>query len=148
MRTTCEPDHSARPLTMTVERLMKASASDLYRAWTETFDCWFAQPGELFMKPEVDAPFFFYNRRDWGRHAHYGRFLELTQDALIEMTWATEGGTQGAETIIRIELLPRDDGTLLRLTHSGFASEASRDAHAENWPAALEELDAALGPHD
>ncbi|NNF06557.1 MAG: SRPBCC domain-containing protein [Candidatus Eisenbacteria bacterium] len=144
MRTKCEPDHSARPLTMTVERLMKAGPSDIYQAWTQKFDTWFAEPGELLMTPEVDKPFFFYNRKDWGRHPHYGRFLELKQNELVELAWATEGGTEGAETVIRVELSPREDGTLLRLTHSGFCSEKSRDGHAENWPEALEVLDHAL----
>ena len=147
MRTQCEPDNSAHPLSMTVERLMKADASDLYRAWTERFDAWFAQPGELFMTPEIDTPFFFYNRKDWGRHPHYGRFLELRKDELVEMAWVTgKGGTEGTETVIRVELSPQETGTMLRLTHSGFCSAESRDGHAENWPEALEVLDNALCP--
>ena len=64
---------------------------------------------------------------------------------MVELAWVTgEGGTEGAETVIRVELSPREEGTLLRLTHSGFYNEASRDGHAENWPLALEELDNAL----
>jgi uncharacterized protein YndB with AHSA1/START domain len=147
MRSKFEPDNSARPLSMTVERLMKAGARDLYQAWTQKFDAWFAQPGELFMTPEVDTPFFFYNRHDWGRHPHYGRFLELKQDELVEMAWVTgQGGTEGAETVIRVELLTQEEGTLLRLTHSGFCNEGSRVGHADNWPEALEVLDEALCP--
>lgn len=145
MRTKCEPDLSTRPLTMTVERLMDASAADLYQAWTQRFDIWFAQPGELFMTPEVDKPFFFYNRTDWGRHAHYGRFLELKENELVGMAWVTgAGGTEGTETVLRVELTPQANGTLLRLTHAGFCSEASRDGHADNWPEGLEELDRRL----
>jgi len=131
---------------MTVERLMKADASDIYQAWTEKFDTWFAQPGELLMTPEVDTPFFFYNRTDWGRHPHYGRFLELRKDELVEMAWVTgKEGTGGAETVIRVELSALDEGTLIRLTHSGFYDEESRDGHKENWPEALEVLDKAIG---
>jgi len=130
---------------MTVERLMKASASDIYRAWTQDFDAWFAQPGELFMTPEIDKPFFFYTRHDWGRHAHYGRFLELKQDELIVMAWVTgENGTEGAETVIRVELATAEGGTQLRLTHSGFCHEQSRQGHVDNWPEALEALDKTL----
>ena len=99
------------------------------------------------MTPEVDVPFFFYNRYDWGRHPHYGRFLALKPAELVELAWVTgENGTEGAETVIRVELTPRDDGTHLRLTHSGFPHEASRKGHAENWPEALEILDQALCP--
>lgn len=124
---------------------MKADAAALYEAWTEKFDSWFAEPGDLMMTPEIDRPFFFKNRRDWGSHPHYGRFTELEKDKLIEMTWVTgQGATEGAETIIRIELSPRDNGTLLRLTQTGFIDEKSRDAHEENWPAGLETLDEAL----
>jgi len=61
------------------------------------------------------------------------------------MTWLTGApGTYGDETVLEIELSPREGGTHLRLTHSGFSTEAACKAHEENWPAALEELDAAL----
>ena len=145
MKTTCPPDISSRPLSFTVERLMQADAASLYDAWTRKFDCWFAEPGELFMVPEVDRPFFFKNRKDWGSHPHYGRFVELEKDKLVEMTWVTgQNATEGAETVLRIELEPREKGTHLRLTHSGFADEKSKNGHEENWPAGLETLDEAL----
>jgi hypothetical protein len=64
------------------------------------------------------------------------------------MTWVTGNGTpegtEGAETILRIELVPIGGATEVRLTHSGFVSEESRDGHKENWPLALEILDDAL----
>ena len=100
------------------------------------------------MVREVGSAWFFYNREDWGRHPHYGRFLALKVDQMIETTWLTGNGsregTWGAETILKIQLMPSDNGTKLTLTHSGFVSDESRDAHAENWPIALVELAAAL----
>ena len=94
MKTKIAPNSSAQALTMTVERWMKASAKDLFQAWTAGMDTWFAQPGELIMTAKVDQPFFFYNRTDWGRHPHYGRFLELKEYELVEMAWVTgENGT-------------------------------------------------------
>ena len=108
------PDLSSRPFSMTVEREMKADAGQIYIAWTERFDKWFAQPGELIMKPEAGSLFFFYNRHDWGRHAHYGRFLALTKNERVEMTWLTGApGTYGDETVIEIELSPRGDGNII-----------------------------------
>ncbi|NNE58081.1 MAG: SRPBCC domain-containing protein, partial [Hellea sp.] len=92
--------------------------------------------------------YFFYNRDEWGRHPHYGRILDFKENQLIEMTWMTGNGTnvgtQGAETILRIELTSNGSGTHIRLTHSGFVSENSHHDHAENWPLALDILAEAL----
>ena len=143
------PDLSTRPLQMTCEHTIGAKASDVYDAWTQRFDTWFAQTGTLSMVPEIGRPYFFYNRDEWGRHPHYGRFLELTENQLVEMTWMTGNGeavgTEGAETVLRVELVPEGAATRVRLTHSGFATEKSRAGHEENWPLALEILGDALG---
>ncbi|NNC48598.1 MAG: SRPBCC domain-containing protein [Sphingomonas sp.] len=142
------PDHHKRPLACSCERVVSTSPELLFEAWTIGFDRWFAQPGTLAMQAEPGRPFFFYNREEWGRHPHYGRFLALDEARLIEMTWLTgdgsDVGTQGAETILKISLESVAEGTLVNLHHSGFVSEASRDAHAENWPLALDELANAL----
>jgi uncharacterized protein YndB with AHSA1/START domain len=139
------PDLSSRPFSMTVERQMDATAELIYGAWTKSLDKWFAQPGELLMTPKEGSLFFFYNRHDWGRHAHYGRFLELVENERVKMTWLTGApGTYGDETVIEVTLRPREVGTLLRLTHSGFSRRESCQAHQDNWPAALEALDEAL----
>jgi uncharacterized protein YndB with AHSA1/START domain len=142
------PDLSDRPLQLTCERAVNAKPSEVYAAWTTRFDGWFAQAGTVWMTPEPGRPYFFYNREEWGRHPHYGRFLDVREDRLIEMTWMTGNGTAegtgGAETVLRIELVPDGTSTIVRLTHSGFVSEESWAAHRENWPLALAELDKAL----
>jgi uncharacterized protein YndB with AHSA1/START domain len=141
------PDLSQRPLKVNVERLMVAPPDVLYRAWTERFDSWFATPGAILMRPEVNAVFFFEvvvqpEGSAVQRYPHYGRFLRLEQDRLVEITWVTgAGGTKGAETVVTVELTPQGTGTLLHLTHAGFADEESRDGHAQAWPFVLEQLD-------
>ncbi|MBM3463121.1 MAG: SRPBCC domain-containing protein [Armatimonadetes bacterium] len=145
MTTKYAPDLSDRPHHKTLEHQMAAPADAVYAGWTEKFDLWFAQPGELIMTPEVDRPWFFYNRHDWGRHAHYGRFLELEKNRLVVTTWLTgPPGTAGDEAVLRVELTPNEKGTLVRLTHSGFSDEKHCQGHMDNWPAALEALDEAL----
>jgi uncharacterized protein YndB with AHSA1/START domain len=148
MKSKCLPDLSTQPLKMTWEGFVKASPERVYEAWTSKFDLWFAQPGETFMSPEVDQPYFFYNRQEWGRHPHYGRFLELKKNEVVEMTWVTGDGaavgTEGAETVIRVELIPKDNGTVVQFTHSGFVNERSRDGHKENWPLAFKDLEKAI----
>ncbi|MBX9569683.1 MAG: SRPBCC domain-containing protein [Candidatus Obscuribacterales bacterium] len=141
MKSKVIPDISSRPTEMKLERQMNASADQIYDAWTQHFDCWFAEPGECMMTPEVDKPYFFRTRKDWGSHPHHGRFVELEKNKLVVMTWQTQGGTNGYETVIRIELTPNDQGTLMRMTHSGFADEKSCQGHKDNWPAAFDFLE-------
>ncbi|MCA9713691.1 MAG: SRPBCC domain-containing protein [Myxococcales bacterium] len=142
------PDLSSRPLRATCEYTIHAPPARVYAAWTERFDLWFAQSGTVVMVPEPGRPYFFYNRDAWGRHPHYGRFLELVENRLVEMTWMTGDGTAegtgGAETVLRVELVEKGEATQVRLTHSGLPTEKSRAGHQENWPLALELLDEAL----
>ena len=143
------PDLTDRPLGHIVERDMASSPAALYRAWTKGWERWFAAPGSFAGRAEVGAPIYFAVEHEGTRHPHYGRYLRLERDRLVELTWVTgKGGTEGAETVVTVELEPRGDGTRLKLTHRGFYREESRAENEAAWPHVLAHLDAMVGGHD
>ena len=96
MAPTLEPDLSERPLRLSVERTMATPRGALFRASTRQFDPWFAAPGSVLMDAGVNRVFYFETDFEGKRHPHYGRFMRLQADALVEMTWLT-AATLGSE---------------------------------------------------
>jgi uncharacterized protein YndB with AHSA1/START domain len=128
-----------------IEQTLRAGPGEIFVAWTEAFDTWFALPGSIRMKPVVGEPYWFDVVHEGQRHAHYGRFTALEPGHLIEQTWVTgKSGTDGAETLLRVELEASSSGTLVQLSHRGFYDQAAAKRHVDAWPQILRHLDEVL----
>jgi uncharacterized protein YndB with AHSA1/START domain len=72
-----------------------------------------------------------YNGSDIAR----GTFLEVDPPTRLVLTWGWEAAgdpTPAGASVVEVTLVADDDGTILRLRHSGLPVEAVSD-HADGW---------------
>jgi uncharacterized protein YndB with AHSA1/START domain len=62
-----------------------------------------------------------------------GEYRALERPWLLEFTWMDDGEENMPVTVVRIDLEETGGATTVRLTHSGFASEKSRERY-QGWP--------------
>lgn len=66
-----------------------------------------------------------------------GKYLEIVENEKIVFTWGKAGS---AESIVTVELLDQDGGTVVRLTHIKLPDELV-SGHIEGWKSALRHMD-------
>ncbi len=66
----------------------------------------------------------------------HGVYRTIERPRVLAFTWLPSWDETATETLVRFDLDERDGVTMVRLTHSGFASEASRTRH-QGWPQIL-----------
>ncbi len=143
-----KPDLSKRPFRLEMKKLMESQLDVLFKAWTEEFEIWFAVPNSVIMEAKENTTYFFETEFKFEesekaqREPHYGRFLRIKENELVELTWVTgQNGTKGAETVVKVEFEPLNNGTELKLSHSGFLDEESKNQHEKAWPEVLKQMD-------
>ena len=65
-----------------------------------------------------------------------GEFVELDPPHRLVQTWGWEsrsGSVPPGSTTVAFDLVPRDDGTLVRVTHTGLPQGAAADRHGRGW---------------
>jgi uncharacterized protein YndB with AHSA1/START domain len=79
-----------------------------------------------------------------------GAFREVVPVHRLAYTFGWEGGQEvpPGSSLIEIDLIERDGGTLLRMTHSGLPTEEQAAAHATGWAHYLGRLTTAAAGSD
>lgn len=127
-----------------IERVIGAKAEEIYPYFVEAekLSEWLAidaetdpRPGginhQTHSGPEGDTA---------GPYFMRGEFTELRPFEYVAFTWGWEGSEMGnppGSSNVEVELLPHDDGTLVRLTHRNLQSEGG---HRDGWRKMIDKL--------
>ncbi len=69
-------------------------------------------------------------------------FQEVQPMERLSFTWKWQADDE--QSLVTVEFFEQSGGTRVRLVHSKFATEKSRDGHAWGWKACFDTLDLAL----
>ena len=85
-----------------------------------------------------------------GKAIARGAFREVVPVHRLAYSFGWEGNDEvpPGSGLIEIDLIERDGGTLLRMTHSGLPNAATRDSHAKGWAHYLGRLTEAAAGRD
>jgi uncharacterized protein YndB with AHSA1/START domain len=137
-----------------VEHRFAAPRDRVFDAWTnpEVLKRWW-RASDTWGTPlaEVDAreggSYRLSMKTDGGEvHTVFGEYREVTPPERLAFTWTWEEGPgpvmAGSEsTLVVVEFLEDGDGTLVKLTHSGFANEELKGMHEHGWQGVLASLE-------
>jgi uncharacterized protein YndB with AHSA1/START domain len=147
-------EHPTEPEALRLQRQFDATPSQLYRYFTEAAHLveWFGPEGvscttqifEAHVGGDYQLTFL---NPDGSEIELVGRFLQLEEPNLIQMTWRWQRPDEtepDEETLVTIRLTEVGSGALLKLTHERFHESAERDRHDAGWSSSFDCLDEAL----
>ena len=73
---------------------------------------------------------------------HVGTYQTIDRATKLAFTWESQNSTDNS--VVTLDLVPKDGGTDLTLRHVRFPSEQSRDDHQGGWTSIMSMLEEAL----
>jgi uncharacterized protein YndB with AHSA1/START domain len=141
-------------LVLELSHRFSAPRDDVFDAWInpEVLKRWWAAaPTWQTPLAEVDAreggTYRLSMRTDEGKvHTVAGEFTEIRAPERLVYTWAWEPSagsprSEREQTLVAVDFIEDGDGTVVRLTHSGFADDETRGMHAQGWEGVLANLE-------
>ena len=118
---------------------------DVLREWWAADRDWEGAEAEVDLRPGGRYRLGMRDTTTGAVHVVTGEYTEIDPPARLAYTWTWEGEPEvmrGSErSLVVVEFLPDGDGTLVLVTHSGFADERIRDMHVAGWTACLDNLE-------
>ncbi len=140
------------PDSVTLTRLIKAPREKVFAAWTEpsTLERWFGCQNSICKVEEHDLQAggkyaLHFRFPDGSEDLVYGSFTEVSPIDRLGFTWKWSNTSAETpvinETQVLVEFYDCDEGTEIRLTHSGFENAEVAGMHDKGWSAAFEALE-------
>ena len=128
---------------LTVERVIQATPSRLYEAWTSARELsrWWGPPGVRCLDATVDARVggryaIEHGMPDGSRLVIHGEFTVITPPRLLEFTWRV--GESGAAERVRVSFEPVEGaGTRVTVHHTRIDDVAMQKSHRMGWDGCL-----------
>ena len=140
--------------TVTIRRTLAATCEEVFDAWldAEGMGQWM-RPGavtscEVALEPRVGGHFRIVMTAAGAKFVNTGEFRVLDRPTKLQFTWVSSRWAN-QETLVTVELHPRDADCELVLTHERFPIEHSEGQLETGWTQMLEKLSRQLGdlPH-
>lgn len=144
------PEAATESMTIVVERVIKASQETLWGFWTESekLNAWLTKESDLDPRPGGKANMTMAGHIEYGPFTGDNRYIAVDPYSHIEFTWGFDQpqvGVPAGSSIVAVDLIPHDDGTLVRVTHRDLPAGRDESPFSERkgWTAMLEHLEEA-----
>ena len=130
---------------LTVTKHIRAPRSKVFAAWTtpEIMKHWFFPVGMSVSNAASDIRVGgAYRATMTGEHGSstvFGVYREIVTDQRLVFTHHWDEGDR-RETLVTVDFADQDGGTLVTLTHTGLATQASAEGHQGGWRSTLDNL--------
>ena len=132
---------------LTVTRVVPAEPARVFEAWTQPeiairWSC--PYPGgaqEYTADLRVGGSYRLRMEVEGERYTAFGTYREIDPPNRVVYTWDWEEEAHACgETLVEVDFRAVPEGTEVRVTHSGFATEEDRQGHDEGWNACVDNL--------
>jgi uncharacterized protein YndB with AHSA1/START domain len=141
---------AGEPVVATAEVVVGATPDDAFAIFTDEVGLWW-RPGTAYwndpergltvrIEPHVGGRFVEVHDLESGEGFEVGRVTAWEPGRRLALTWTQVGWPQGATTDVEISFEPCDDGTRVRLRHSGFERVPDAAAFVGGYDAGWKEL--------
>jgi len=134
-----------------MKRFIQSPPARVFAAWTtpEQIKQWFGPSGCQVLEAKIDlrvggAYRFRVNSDLHGELVVGGKYREISEPAKLVFTWQWEDDSdwENVTSVVTVDLVGKDGGTEVNITHDGLPSDEHAGRHEHGWNGCLDKLSA------